>query len=590
MQMTELEKLRHSAAHVLADAVKRLFPEAKLTIGPPIETGFYYDFDVETPFTDEDLVRLEALMKEIIAENHPFRGEPISREDAIKYFTERNEPYKVELIHSFPVDQPITLHSHGRFTDLCRGGHCATTGDIKAVKLLHTAGAYWRGDSRNRMLQRIYGTAFFSQAELDAYLKQLAEAEKRDHRKLGQQLGLVAFHPWSPGSAFWLPRGTTLYHTLADWMRQLLLGPSRIGGGAGYAEVKSPLIYKKALFETSGHWQNYADDMFKVESEGEEMGVKPMNCPGHHLMYKMDLRSYRDLPIRFHEQTPLHRNEVSGALSGLTRVRQFSQDDGHIYLRADQIESELTALLGLVARVYGALGLEYSMGLSTRNPEKFMGEIPVWDAAEKALAAALDANKIEYKHQPNEAAFYGPKIDIQVTDALGRKWQCATLQLDYLAPERFDLEYVGEDGKKHRPVVIHRAVFGSFERFIAMLIEHYAGAFPLWLAPIQARVLVVSEKQEAFAREVDAHLRRIGIRVDLDLSNDKLGAKIRRAQLEKIPYMLVIGDKEVSSRTVSARTRDGKQLEAMDVAAIASRLQAEARPPLLDDVTTPKEG
>jgi threonyl-tRNA synthetase len=572
--MNDLDKLRHSAAHVMADAVKRLWPAAQLTIGPPIETGFYYDFDVDHHFTDEDLGKLEKLMAEIVAADHPFREREITRDEAIAYFEQRHEPYKVELARGIPEGERITLHSHGEFTDLCRGGHCKSTGEIKSFKLLSVAGAYWRGDSRNKMLQRIYGTAFFDERALAEFLKQREEAEKRDHRKLGKELGLVAFHPWAPGAAFWLPRGTVLYNTLSNYMRRLLVDH------AGYVEVKAPLVFKKELWETSGHWLHYAGDMFKMTSEDHELGLKPMNCPGHMLIFQMGLHSYRDLPIRLHEQTPLHRNEASGTLSGLTRVRQFAQDDAHIFLRPDQIESEMTALFGLVAHVYQAFGLSYKMQLSTRNPEKFLGEIAVWDAAEKALAAALEHNGIDYDIAPNEAAFYGPKVDILVTDAIGRRWQCATIQLDYQIPERFDLHYVGEDSKKHRPVVIHRAIFGSFERFIAMLIEHFAGAFPVWLAPVQARALVVSEKQEAYARTVADALRARGLRVDLDVSNDKLGAKIRRAQLEKIPYMLVIGDKELAAGTVAARTRDGKQLEAMPIAAFADRLVAEAALPL----------
>jgi threonyl-tRNA synthetase len=571
--VNELDKLRHSAAHVMADAVKRLWPEAKLTIGPPIETGFYYDFDIERPFTDEDLGKIEALMRDIVHANHPFREQEVTREQAIDYFTQRSEPYKVELARGIPEGQRITLHSHGEFTDLCKGGHCKATGDIKALKLLSVAGAYWRGDSSNKMLQRIYGTAFFDEKSLAAFLKQREEAEKRDHRKLGKELGLIAFHPLAPGAAFWLARGTTLYNTLSQFMRRLLVDE------AGYVEVKTPLLYHQKLWETSGHWEHYADAMFKIESEEQAFGLKPMNCPSHHLIYGMELRSYRELPIRLHTQDVLHRNEASGTLSGLTRVRQFQQDDAHIYLRADQIEAEVTALLELVKRVYGLFGMNVKFQLSTRNPEKMMGDPAVWDVAERALDEALRANKIEFHVEPHEAAFYGPKIDITVEDALGRKWQCATIQLDFNAPERFELEYVGEDGKKHRPVVIHRAIFGSFERFIAMLIEHYAGAFPVWLAPVQARGVVVSEKQEAFARTVEKTLRAHGLRVDLDLSNDKLGAKIRRAQLEKIPYMLVIGDKEVAAGTVSPRARDGQQLAPMTIEAFAERLAAEARAP-----------
>jgi threonyl-tRNA synthetase len=549
--VNELDKLRHSAAHVMADAVKRIWPDAKLTIGPPIETGFYYDFDIEHHFTDEDLARLETLMGEIVAANHPFVEKEITRDEAIEYFEKRNEPYKVELARGIPEGERITLHSHGGFVDLCRGGHCQSTGDIKAFKLLSVAGAYWRGDSRNKMLQRIYGTAFPD-----------------------KELGLVAFHHWAPGEAFWLPRGFTLYQTLADFMRKLLVGQG------GYVEVRAPLIFNKGLFETSGHWAQYGDDMFKLVAEEQEFGIKPMNCPGHALIYQMGLHSYRDLPIRLHEQSMLHRNEASGTLSGLTRVRAFAQDDAHIYCRQDQIESEITALLALIARVYKLFGFSYAMNLSTRNPDKFIGDVEKWNEAEAALARALQKNEIPYQVAEGDAAFYGPKIDIQITDAIGRKWQCATIQLDYVQAERFDLTYVGEDNHKHRPVVIHRAIFGSFERFIAMLIEHYAGAFPVWLAPVQARALVVSEKQEEFARSVENRLREAGLRVDLDLSNDKLGAKIRRAQLEKIPYMLVVGDKEVAAGTVAPRLRDGTQLPPMTLEALCDRLAQEARLPL----------
>jgi threonyl-tRNA synthetase len=572
--VNDLEKLRHSAAHVMADAVKRIWPEAKLTIGPPIETGFYYDFDLEHHFSDEDLVKLEKLMEEIVDADLPFKEQEITREQAIEYFQKRNEPYKVELAQAIPEGERITLHSHGEFVDLCRGGHVKSTGAVKAFKLLSVAGAYWRGDSRNKMLQRIYGTAFADKKGLAEFLKQREEAEKRDHRKLGKELGLVAFHPWAPGEAFWLPRGTILYNTLAEFMRKLLLGPG------GYHEVKAPLLFHKELFETSGHWQQYGENMFHVVTEEQEFGLKPMNCPGHALIYQMGLHSYRDLPLRYHEQSMLHRNEASGTLSGLTRVRQFAQDDAHIYLRQDQIEQEITELLALVAKVYKIFGFSYAMNLSTRDPEKFIGDVEKWNQAEEALARALEKNNIPYEVAPKEAAFYGPKIDIQVTDAIGRKWQCATIQLDYVQAERFDLSYVGEDNARHRPVVIHRAIYGSFERFIAMLIEHYAGAFPTWLAPVQARAVVVSEKQEGFAREVAGKLQGRGIRADLDLSNDKLGAKIRRAQLEKIPYMLVIGDKEVAAGTVAPRLRDGTQLPPMTVEALADRLTDEARLPL----------
>jgi threonyl-tRNA synthetase len=569
-----LDRLRHSAAHVLADAVKRLWPEAKLTIGPPIENGFYYDFDIDHPFSEEDLAQLEKLMVEIVAADHPFVEKEVTRQEAIDFFEARNEPYKVELALGIPEGERITLHSHGGFVDLCRGGHVRSTGEIRALKLLSVAGAYWRGDARNKMLQRIYGTAFLSAEELEAHLKFLEEAQRRDHRKLGKELGLLAFHPYAPGSVFWLPRGAFVYQQLSDFMRRLLIEEG------GYFEVKTPLLFNQKLWQTSGHWQHYAEDMFKLESEGQTFALKPMNCPSHMLIYGMELRSYRDLPIRLHDQGVLHRNELSGALSGLTRVRQFCQDDGHIFIRHDQIESEISALLGLIARVYQVFGLDYEIKLSTRNPQKFMGSVEVWEAAERALWSALEHNGQRFRISPHDGAFYGPKIDFDVTDALGRKWQCATIQLDYQAPERFDLSYIGGDGKKHRPVVIHRAIFGSIERFIAILIEHFAGAFPMWLAPLQARALVVSEKQVAFAREVEASLKQRGLRVDLDLSSDKLGAKIRRAQLEKIPYMLVIGDKEVASRTVSPRMRDGQQLAPIPIADFADRLVAEALVPI----------
>jgi threonyl-tRNA synthetase len=572
--VNDLEKLRHSAAHVMADAVKRIWPDAKLTIGPPIDTGFYYDFDIDHHFTDEDLGKLESLMGEIVAANLPFEEREITRDEAIAYFAERNEPYKVELARGIPEGERITLHSHGGFTDLCRGGHCKATGDIKAFKLLSVAGAYWRGDSKNKMLQRIYGTAFPDKKALAEFVKQREEAEKRDHRKLGKELGLFAFHPFAPGVPFWLPKGTTLYTTLQGFMRRLLLDD------AGYVEVKTPLIYSQKLWEQSGHWEHYADNMFKVVAEEQNFGLKPMNCPSHHLMYNMELHSYRDLPLRVHSQDILHRNEASGTLSGLTRTRQFQQDDAHIYLRLDQVEDEVTSLLGLVRKVYGVFGMETTFQLSTRNPEKMMGALEDWDKAEASLASALTKNHIVFDTVPNEAAFYGPKIDINVTDALGRKWQCATIQLDWNAPERFDLTYVGADNARHRPIVIHRAIFGSFERFIAMLIEHYAGGFPLWLAPIQARAVVVSDTQEPFAREVQAKMKARGLRSDLDVSKDKLGAKIRRAQLEKIPYMLVVGDKEVAAGTVAPRLRDGTQLPPMSLDALCDRLVDEAKLPL----------
>ena len=433
--------------------------------------------------------------------------------------------------------------------DFCVGPHVPSSGKLKAFKLLSTSNAYWKGDAKNAPMQRIYGTAFFSDKELKSHLARIEEAKKRDHRKVGRDLELFMFHPWAPGAAFWLEKGTRLYHTLAEYMREVLYP-------AGYVEVKTPLIFNKALWETSGHWQHYRQNMFLVESGDEQMGVKAMNCPGHMLVFGSQVRSYRDLPIRLHEQTPLHRNEASGVLSGLTRVRQFSQDDAHCFVREDQIASEVEALLKLVQRVYGDFGLEYSAKLSTR-PAEFLGEVATWDHAEASLKQALEQAGQAYTLNEGDGAFYGPKIDFDVTDAIGRKWQCATIQLDYQLPERFDLKYVGADNAEHRPVVIHRAIFGSFERFIAMIIEHYAGAFPLWLAPLQAVVLPISDRHLDYSRGVLASLTGAGLRAELDERQEKIGYKIREAQLQKVPYMLVVGDREAAEGTVAVRMRAG---------------------------------
>ncbi|MBI4211469.1 MAG: threonine--tRNA ligase, partial [Deltaproteobacteria bacterium] len=557
------------AAHVMADAVQQLFPEAKVTIGPPVEDGFYYDFDYPNAFSVSDLEKIEAKMREIIVQGAAFECREVTRDEALATFAKRNEPYKIELINGLPEGEKITMYRHGNWEDLCRGPHTVKTADIKAFKLLKVAGAYWRGDSKNKMLQRIYGTAFASQAELDAFLQQREEAEKRDHRKLGKELGLIAFHPYAPGAAFWLPKGAIFYHELSEFMRSLLLSEG------GFVEVKAPLLFNQKLWETSGHWQHYADAMFRVVSEEQNFGLKPMNCPGHMLLYSMGLHSYRDLPIRYCEQTPLHRNEASGTLAGLTRVRQFCQDDGHIFVRPDQIEEEVAAALKLVAKIYGIFDLKYEVKLSTRNPEKFIGSIETWESAEKQLAAALERNHIEYRLEPNEAAFYGPKIDFDVTDAIGRKWQCATIQLDYNLPERFDLTYIGEDSKKHRPVVIHRAIFGSFERFIAMLIEHYAGAFPTWLAPIQVQLLPISDDVIDYSQDVKAKLMQSGIRVAVDGRNEKLGLKIREAQLQKVPYMAVIGKKEKEAGGLAIRSRVKGDLGVMNIGDFGKLVLAE---------------
>jgi threonyl-tRNA synthetase len=544
---------RHSAAHLLAAAVTQLFPGVQCGIGPATDEGFFYDFIVGRPFVPEDLDAIEKKMKDLAAEDLPYERQMWSRDDAKAFFTRRGELLKVQLIDEKTAGQRevscYTIKDPETFIDFCVGPHVPSTGKLKAFKLLSTSNAYWKGDARNQAMQRVYGTAFFADKDLKAYLTQVEEAKKRDHRKIGRELGLFTFHQWAPGAAFWLDKGTTLYHGLASYMREVLFP-------AGYVEVKTPLVFNKALWERSGHWQHYREHMFLIELEGETMSVKPMNCPGHFLLYASQVRSYRDLPIRFHEQTPLHRNEASGVLSGLTRVRQFSQDDAHCFVMPEQIADEIERLLRLVQRVYGDFGLAYTAKLSTRPPE-FLGEIATWDHAEAQLKMALDTSGQAYSLNEGDGAFYGPKIDFDITDAIGRKWQCATIQLDYAQPQNFDLKYIGADNTEHRPVVIHRAIFGSIERFIAILIEHYAGAFPLWLAPIQAMVLSISDRHLAYAASVRDQLRAAGLRVELDERQEKIGYKIREAQLQKVPYMLVVGDRESSEGTISVRTRTG---------------------------------
>jgi threonyl-tRNA synthetase len=547
-----LDLYRHSTAHLMAAAVTALFPNAQCGIGPAIDEGFFYDFIVERPFVPEDLARIEAKMRELANQDLPYQRQLWPREDAIDFFKQRGEPLKVQLIEEKTAGQShvscYTIKDRDTFVDFCVGPHVPSTSKLKAFKLLATSNAYWKGDARNAPMQRIYGTAFLSQKELDAHLRRIEEAKKRDHRKLGKELGLFTFHPWAPGATFWLAKGTTLYNTLGNYMRGVLFP-------AGYVEVKAPIVFNKALWETSGHWDYYQDNMFLVKSaDDEEMGLKPMNCPGHFLLFGSDMRSYRDLPLRFHEQTPLHRNEASGVLSGLTRVRQFSQDDGHCFVTEQQIGSEVERLLELVQRVYRDFGLEYTAKLSTR-PEKFLGEIATWDHAEAALAQALERAQQPHTINEGDGAFYGPKIDFDITDALGRKWQCATIQLDYMMPQRFDLKYTGADNAEHRPVVIHRAIFGSIERFIAILIEHFAGAFPLWLAPLQVAVLPIADRHVEYARSVESRLKTEGLRAELDERQEKINLKIREAQLQKVPYMLVIGDREVAESTVAVRSR-----------------------------------
>ncbi len=544
---------RHSTAHLMAAAVTNLFPGAQCGIGPATDEGFFYDFVVDRPFVPEDLDAIEKKMKELAAADLPYQRQMWPRDEAKRFFSQKGEPLKVQLIEEKTEGQPevstYVIKDRDTFVDFCVGPHVPSTGRLKAFKLLNTSNAYWKGDAKNQPMQRIYGTAFLNEAELKAHLQRVEEAKKRDHRKIGKDLGLFTFHPWAPGAAFWLGKGTTLYNTLANYMREVLFP-------AGYVEVKTPLIYNKELWERSGHWKHYRQNMFLIESEGETMSLKPMNCPGHFLTYASEMRSYRDLPLRFHEQTPLHRNEASGVLSGLTRVRQFSQDDAHCFVTQEQIGEEVERLIRLVQRVYGDFGLPFTAKLSTR-PDEFLGEIATWDHAEAQLKEALDRAGVTYVINEKDGAFYGPKIDFDITDAIGRKWQCATIQLDYLMPQNFDLKYIGADNAEHRPVVIHRAIFGSFERFIALLLEHYAGAFPLWLAPVQAILLPIADRHLDYAQSIRDRLVPAGLRVELDERQEKIGYKIREAQLQKIPYMLVVGDKEVAEGTVSVRTRAG---------------------------------
>jgi threonyl-tRNA synthetase len=542
---------RHSTAHLMAAAVTQLFPNAQCGIGPAIDDGFFYDFVVDRPFVPEDLEAIEAKMKDLASQDLVYERQMWPREEAKRFFAAKGEPLKVQLIEEKTVGASevscYTIKDRDTFVDFCVGPHVPSTGRLKAFKLLSVSNAYWKGDARNQPMQRIYGTAFLSDAELKSHLQRLEEAKKRDHRKVGRETGLFMFHPWAPGAAFWLDKGTVLWNTLADYMRRMV-------AGAGYAEVKAPIIFNKALWETSGHWEHYRENMFLVESENEQMALKAMNCPGHMLIYASEVRSYRDLPLRLHEQTPLHRNEASGVLSGLTRVRQFSQDDGHCFVTEDQIASEVEALLRLVKRTHDDFGLDYTAKLSTR-PEQFLGEVATWDRAEAALKRALDAAGQPYVINAGDGAFYGPKIDFDVTDALGRKWQCSTIQLDYQIPQRFGLKYIGADNAEHQPVVIHRAIFGSFERFIALLIEHYGGAFPLWLAPVQAVVLPIADRHLDYAEDVRRRLTVAGLRVEVDGRQEKIGYKIREAQLQKVPYMLVVGDKEAAGSTVAVRSR-----------------------------------
>ncbi|MCG0274551.1 MAG: threonine--tRNA ligase [Thermosediminibacteraceae bacterium] len=539
---------RHSTSHVMAQAVKRLFPDVKLGIGPSIEEGFYYDFDRDESFTPEDLEKIEKEMEKIVAEDHPFVRIEVTREEAIKKLQEMGEPYKIELVENLPEDAKISFYQNGEFIDLCAGPHIPSTGKIKALKLTSLAGAYWRGDQRNKMLQRIYGTSFPKKSMLDEYLKNLEEAKKRDHRKLGKELNLFSMHEEGPGFPFFHPKGMILWNTLIDFWR-------KEHQKRGYKEIKTPIILSEELWKRSGHWDHYKSNMYFTQIDGQGYAIKPMNCPGGILIYKSEVHSYRELPLKLAELGLVHRHELSGVLHGLMRVRSFTQDDAHIFMMPSQIEQEIIEVIELADYIYNVFGFEYHVELSTR-PENSMGPDELWEKATSALKNALEKKGFDYKINEGDGAFYGPKIDFHLKDSIGRTWQCGTIQLDFMMPERFDLTYIGPDGEKHRPVMIHRTVFGSLERFIGILIEHYAGAFPVWLAPEQVRVIPVSQKFLEYGRKVKSELEENDIRVELDERNEKVGYKIREAQLQKIPYMLIVGEKEAAEGTVSVRIRE----------------------------------
>lgn len=544
--------LRHTASHILAQAVKRLWPEAKLAIGPAIDKGFYYDIDMEHTLTPEDLGKIEKEMSRIVKENLPITKSIMPRQEAIEFFKSKNEDYKVELIQDLPEDAIISCYSQGDFIDLCAGPHVASTGKVKAFKLQSIAGAYWRGDEKNKMLQRIYGTAFEKKEELDAYLHLLEEAAKRDHRKLGKELGLFVIKEEGPGFPFFLPKGMALRNELENFWRE-------VHHDFDYEEIRTPIILSKHLWETSGHWDHYRENMYTTIIDDEEYAIKPMNCPGGILVYQNEMHSYRDFPLRYAELGLVHRHELSGALHGLFRVRAFTQDDAHVFMLPDQMQTELMKVIELFDRIYSQFGLKYHVELSTK-PDNAMGDDAIWEAATEALRNAIEAKGIPYVINPGDGAFYGPKLDYHIEDSLGRTWQCGTIQLDMNLPERFQIEYIGEDGQKHRPIMIHRACFGSMERFIGILTEHYAGAFPTWMAPVQVKILPISEKHVEYAKELAKQMHRDYVRVEADERSEKIGYKIRQAQMAKVPYMLVVGDKEVEEGTVNVRKHGGDEL------------------------------
>jgi threonyl-tRNA synthetase len=563
----DLDRLRHSASHVLAQAVKRLFPEAKLAIGPAIKDGFYYDFDLGRTFTEDDLERLEQVMKEIVQNAYPFIREEMDRLEALQFFRKRGEDYKCEIIEAIR-DEKVSIYKDGEFVDLCRGPHVENTGEVKALKLLSVAGAYWRGSEQNQMLQRIYGTAFFSQKELDEHVRNLEEAKRRDHRKLGRELDLFSFHEEAPGSVFFHPKGFFLYNALIEFIRGKL-------AGRGYLEVQAPMVLAKELWEKSGHYENFREAMYFTKQEEREFAIKPMNCPGHVLIYQTAQHSYRELPLRIAEFGRVHRFEKSGVTHGLLRVRSFIQDDAHHFCAPEQLEEEIRGLIELTKDVYRAFGFhEFQVAVSTRPP-KAMGSPEAWEQATQALKAALENLGMPYEVHEGEGAFYGPKIEFVVFDSLNRPWQCGTIQVDFSMPERFDLEYIGADGGRHRPVMVHRAILGSIERFLGILIEHYGGAFPLWLAPEQVRVATISDKCESFGEEVRRMLVDAGIRAEFDRRPEKIGYKVREAEAQKIPYVAVVGEREADSRTVSVRARGRRDLGSFALPVFVDKLQEE---------------
>lgn len=560
---------RHTASHIMAQAIQHLWPDTKFAIGPAIENGFYYDMESEHKFAEEDLLKIQKEMKKIVQQNLPLERTEVSREEALKFFKERNQDYKVELIQDLPEDAVITMYTQGDFTDLCAGPHMQSTGQIKAFKLMSVAGAYWRGDSDRPMLQRIYATAFPSQEELDAYINMIEEAKKRDHRKLGRELGLFAFRDEAPGFPFYLPKGMILRNALIDYWRE-------VHKKWDYVEISTPQIMKRTLWETSGHWDHYKENMYTTVIDGEDFAIKPMNCPGSILVYDLEPHSYRDLPLRFGELGIVHRHELSGALHGMFRVRCFTQDDAHILLAKDQIQSEVTRIAQLLDEVYSVFGLSYKIVLSTM-PEDHIGTREDWEKAENALADAITSIGKEYELNPGDGAFYGPKLDFHVKDSLGRTWQCGTIQLDYQLPGRFNLEYTGSDGQKHAPVMIHRVVFGSIERFIGVITEHFAGKFPLWLAPVQVKLLTVTEKFVPYAKEVAERLEACGIRVELDDRNEKIGYKLREARNQRVNYICVIGEREAEAGTLTVRSSKAGELGEMSAEEFTEKLLEEIK-------------